>query len=185
MRSPIPTQTRRVRGERTARVVQALLAATLAIGCTNGPCAPGACDSQRRIGFVVDHFECERCPPEAAAAPVSPPARRPKVFVVGYQTDHACLAHSTRTGIDEAVAYMKAHPETRATVHGHTDSTGSAARNRHLGHRRALVVSRYMTSRGIAPSRLSVQGHGPDDPLGDNATATGRALNRRVEIAIE
>ena len=40
----------------------------------------------------------------------------------------------------------------------------------------------YLSRQGVAATRLSIEGRGPNDPIGDNATADGRALNRRVEI---
>ena len=69
-------------------------------------------------------------------------------------------------------------------VYGFTDSTGSANYNLGLSQRRAQSVSSYLTSQGINPRRMYVTGFGQERPIATNATADGRAQNRRVEIQI-
>ena len=56
------------------------------------------------------------------------------------------------------------------------------AHNQTLSVNRAKSVTDYLARQGVAAGRLSVEGRGPNDPIGDNATAEGRAANRRVEI---
>ncbi|MFN3910406.1 OmpA family protein [Hyphomonas sp.] len=72
----------------------------------------------------------------------------------------------------------------RLRVEGHTDNTGSAALNENLSQRRAEAVRAALIQRGVAPSRIFAAGYGPAKPVGDNATETGRAQNRRIEIRI-
>jgi len=67
-------------------------------------------------------------------------------------------------------------------VAGHTDNTGSAATNRRLSLERATAVRRYLMLRGVPGDRLVAQGYGPSSPVAPNATAEGRARNRRVEL---
>ena len=67
-------------------------------------------------------------------------------------------------------------------VLGHTDSTGSAELNQALSERRASSVARYLESREVLPERIYTQGFGFSQPIADNDTPEGRALNRRVEI---
>ncbi len=69
-------------------------------------------------------------------------------------------------------------------VEGHTDNTGSAAINENLSRRRAEAVRAALIQRGVAPGRIIAAGYGPAQPVGDNATEEGRALNRRIEIRI-
>jgi outer membrane protein OmpA-like peptidoglycan-associated protein len=69
-------------------------------------------------------------------------------------------------------------------VEGHTDSTGGADKNRSLSERRAQSAVRWLVAHGIAAERLEARGFGPDRPVADNATAGGRAANRRVEFHI-
>ncbi|MDO9286869.1 MAG: OmpA family protein [Aquabacterium sp.] len=68
------------------------------------------------------------------------------------------------------------------TIVGHTDSTGSDALNDRLAVDRASAVRDYLSARGVASSRVSVQGRGAREPVATNATDAGRAANRRVEI---
>lgn len=70
-------------------------------------------------------------------------------------------------------------------VEGHTDSTGSAATNTALSQARAQAVSSYLVSRGLPNDQITSQGVGPSRPVADNATAEGRANNRRVEIVVQ
>ena len=74
--------------------------------------------------------------------------------------------------------------QTLVDVVGHTDSTGSRAYNMQLSQQRATAVSRALAQNGVDPRRMFVEGRGPDNPVASNATESGRALNRRVEIRI-
>jgi OmpA-OmpF porin, OOP family len=69
-------------------------------------------------------------------------------------------------------------------IQGHTDATGSAAINRKLSAARAESVKKYLGDKGVAKTRLSTKGFGPDVPIADNQTAAGRDANRRVEFKI-
>ena len=69
-------------------------------------------------------------------------------------------------------------------VQGHTDNVGSAAINRKLSEQRAAAVKQYLKNKGIAESRLRILALETAEPLGDNATPEGRAMNRRVELKI-
>jgi outer membrane protein OmpA-like peptidoglycan-associated protein len=70
------------------------------------------------------------------------------------------------------------------TVEGHTDSDGSDAYNLELSQDRARAVADFLSDQGLDPRRLSVEGYGEMRPIATNATAQGKALNRRVEIRI-
>jgi outer membrane protein OmpA-like peptidoglycan-associated protein len=73
-------------------------------------------------------------------------------------------------------------PAMRVRIVGHTDSTGGDAINEPLSVRRAASVRDYLADRGVAPSRTEVLGRGSREPVADNGTESGRAMNRRVEI---
>jgi outer membrane protein OmpA-like peptidoglycan-associated protein len=75
--------------------------------------------------------------------------------------------------------------ETNLQVAGHTDSSGAAAYNQSLSVSRATSVSDYLESRNIRSNRLFVVGYGESSPITSNASAVGRAENRRVELLIE
>jgi len=67
---------------------------------------------------------------------------------------------------------------------GYTDSIGSDAYNLGLSERRANAVKTYLVSKGVPADRIYTEGKGKADPIASNATAEGRAKNRRVEIEI-
>ena len=72
----------------------------------------------------------------------------------------------------------------RVRVVGHTDNTGNDAINDPLSRQRAESVRNYLESRGVASSRIDVVGRGSHEPVANNATESGRAQNRRVEIFV-
>ncbi|TYT74098.1 OmpA family protein [Desulfobotulus mexicanus] len=84
--------------------------------------------------------------------------------------------------LDEVVTVLRRNPDLKIEVSGYTDSRGADAYNRRLSRERASAVRDYFVSKGIDIGRLQVVGHGPDNPIADNDTPEGRAMNRRVEL---
>jgi outer membrane protein OmpA-like peptidoglycan-associated protein len=84
-----------------------------------------------------------------------------------------------------ATALIREDPLSKMVVEGHTDSQGGAAYNQELSQRRAQSVRDYLVTRGIASDRIAAQGFGPSRSVADNASAEGRANNRRVEIVVQ
>jgi OOP family OmpA-OmpF porin len=70
-------------------------------------------------------------------------------------------------------------------VVGHTDSIGTEAYNQTLSERRAQAVVDFMIQEGVNPSLISANGMGETNPIASNATAAGRAENRRVEVTVD
>ena len=85
---------------------------------------------------------------------------------------------------DVANVLAKESPDSKIVVEGHTDSQGGASFNQELSQRRAESVRAYLVSHGVASDRVTAQGFGPGRPIADNASAEGRANNRRVEIVV-
>jgi outer membrane protein OmpA-like peptidoglycan-associated protein len=79
---------------------------------------------------------------------------------------------------------LERHPSSTVRVVGHTDNVGSAAYNSELSRERALAVARELIATGTGASRVTVSGRGANEPITSNASAAGRAQNRRVEIVI-
>lgn len=75
-------------------------------------------------------------------------------------------------------------PDTDITIVGFTDNTGSQSLNDKLSLERAQSVENYLAARGISTLRMKAIGQGWNNPIASNATAAGRAQNRRVEIYI-
>jgi outer membrane protein OmpA-like peptidoglycan-associated protein len=71
------------------------------------------------------------------------------------------------------------------TIAGYTDSTGSAELNNRLSAARARSVQSYLATAGLRASKWDVEGYGSASPVASNATAIGRAKNRRVEIQVD
>jgi outer membrane protein OmpA-like peptidoglycan-associated protein len=80
--------------------------------------------------------------------------------------------------------FLAKQPEARIRIAGHTDSQGAESYNQDLSARRANSVGAYLTSTGVDAGRINTVGLGESVPLSSNATAAGRAINRRVEITI-
>jgi outer membrane protein OmpA-like peptidoglycan-associated protein len=89
--------------------------------------------------------------------------------------------YSALDGVD---MILKEYDKTMIEIAGHTDSTGSAALNQSLSERRAQSVASYLTSKGLASSRILTVGAASSHPIASNDTAEGRQQNRRVELTI-
>ena len=109
------------------------------------------------------------------------------VFVlrgVNFETGRAALTVNARSLLDGVAVALKARPDIKVAVQGHTDSRGSEAYNLRLSEQRAMSVRSYLISQGIEDSRLSSTGLGETTPVADNETEDGRELNRRVELKV-
>ncbi|MBL3571407.1 hypothetical protein BV509_14170 [Rhodovulum sulfidophilum] len=103
---------------------------------------------------------------------------------VTFPTGSATVASSFLPALREVARSLNAHPNSTVRVVGHTDTVGSAAYNQQLSQDRALAVARILIRDGVSSSRISYSGRGYNEPITTNATAAGRAQNRRVEIVI-
>lgn len=87
--------------------------------------------------------------------------------------------------LDELAQFLKEHPNATAVVQGHTDSSGPEEYNLDLSAKRASQVKDYLVNKyNIDADRVVALWHGAENPIADNATAEGRKMNRRVEIAV-
>ncbi len=109
-----------------------------------------------------------------------------KVVLRGIQfdVDKSIIKPEFQPILDEAVSSLKSKPDVKIVINGYTDNTGTAAHNMGLSERRAKAVLDYFTTKGISASRMQAVGHGMNDPIADNNTKDGRALNRRVELKV-
>ena len=101
---------------------------------------------------------------------------------INFDTDKASLRPDAAPVIGEIVKLLQADPSLALSIDGHTDSTGTAERNRELSRLRAEAVRNALVALGTDGARLSAQGFGPDKPLAGNDDEAGRAKNRRVEL---
>ncbi|MBS1510463.1 MAG: OmpA family protein [Bacteroidetes bacterium] len=110
-----------------------------------------------------------------------------KSFVLedcNFETGKATLEESSYAVLDELVAYLNRKEDEKIEIGGHTDNVGAAAMNLTLSQDRANTVKAYLITKGIDPSRITAKGYGMSKPVASNATAEGRAQNRRTEVTI-
>jgi outer membrane protein OmpA-like peptidoglycan-associated protein len=86
--------------------------------------------------------------------------------------------------LNSVAVVLKEYDKTTVDVIGHTDSVGGEAYNQRLSEARARSVAEYLASQGTLPARLLIAGMGESQPVSSNATADGRARNRRVNLQI-
>lgn len=101
-----------------------------------------------------------------------------------FATGKSALLPTAKTRLDEAAKALQEDGRPM-TIVGHTDSVGSDDANDKLSMARAESVRTYLVGRGLAAERVKAEGAGKARPIADNATAEGRANNRRVEIILE
>ena len=89
-----------------------------------------------------------------------------------------------RPVLDRFATTLNQNPVTNITIIGHTDNTGSDAVNNPLSVNRAAATRDYLVARGVASNRIAIDGRGSREPIADNTTTAGRAMNRRVEIFV-
>ena len=134
--------------------------------------------------------------PEAATAAAPPTTVAPEATPTPAPTPDPACAAALDTAVMFATNSAELTAEGRALldrlapcwrggrfeVGGHADSSGRAAVNEPLSEARARAVVEHLVSRGIPASALTARGYGSSKPVADNATAEGRAKNRRVEF---
>ena len=104
---------------------------------------------------------------------------------VHFDYDKAVIKPDSFDLLDEVVGVLKKNPQLKhVRVEGHTDNKGTAPYNLDLSRRRAAAVAEYLVQHSIDRKRLVSAGYGFERPIADNATALGRAKNRRVEFRL-
>jgi len=103
---------------------------------------------------------------------------------ITFATDSADIASSFYSPLNNLASSFRQYNQNSIEIVGHTDSTGNHAYNMGLSQRRAQSVANYLMAQGVDASRLSTRGAGPDQPIASNASADGRAQNRRVEVTL-
>jgi len=109
-------------------------------------------------------------------------AKTVRIKGTNFSNGDARLKKSASLQLDGVVEFANAYPNVTLEVYGHTSSVGTEKLNLNLSVRRAESVKAYLVKHGVAPDRIITKGIGSAEPIGDNNTKTGQALNRRVEI---
>lgn len=157
----------------------------------------GVCDADDRCQMTPSNLtvDANGCPAPAVArvqpVPVPAPAPEPvdRVTLSAhalFDDDQSTLLPASAPEIERLAAQLKARPGATVLIEGHTDNRGAAVHNQRLSLARANAVRDELVERyGIAPSRIRAVGLGAQQPVAGNATADGRALNRRVDARIQ
>jgi outer membrane protein OmpA-like peptidoglycan-associated protein len=103
---------------------------------------------------------------------------------ITFASDQSDIKPNFYEVLNSVALVLKEFNQTRVDVNGHTDSDGSNEYNDDLSRRRADAVAQYLISQQLDGRRFSVQGFGESQPITSNASASGKAQNRRVEIQI-
>jgi outer membrane protein OmpA-like peptidoglycan-associated protein len=143
-------------------------------GCPRDGDADGVPDPSDRCpttpaGVTVDATGCE--PPRAIV-----------LEGVNFLSGSAKLTLDSQGPLNRVVTALNERRDLRVVIEGHTDNVGNRDANVRLSKARADAVRAYLVSKGIAASRLSTIGYGPDQPVASNDTPEGRAQNRRVQL---
>jgi OmpA-OmpF porin, OOP family len=139
----------------------------------------------------------DKCPeqlgtPEADGCPIDNPPlvviESDRIRIKGnilFETGAANIQKQSLKLLDEVAIVLARNPELGPVlIEGHTDNVGSDTLNLNLSQKRAQSVVDYLISRGIEPKRLRAKGFGESKPIATNATALGRAKNRRVDFRL-
>jgi len=101
-----------------------------------------------------------------------------------FATNSSTVSEASKSALRNFAASLNQNPDTNIKVIGHTDNTGSVDYNQILSEKRAKSVFTYLLMQDVLASRMTYEGKGVHEPIADNSTASGRSLNRRVEILI-
>ena len=107
---------------------------------------------------------------------------RVRLYGINFDSDSDRIKDESKPTLDKIVAMLRAKPDWKLTIEGHTDSTSTPQHNQELSERRAASVKAYLQAAGIDSLRLQTRGLGDTKPLVSNETELGRAQNRRVEL---
>jgi outer membrane protein OmpA-like peptidoglycan-associated protein len=101
-----------------------------------------------------------------------------------FETGAATLRPESRDQLAAVAAILAAYPGVKLKLGGYTDNVGDPASNMRLSEQRAQNVRAALAGLGVAADRLTAEGYGEQFPVGDNATAEGRARNRRISMRV-
>jgi OOP family OmpA-OmpF porin len=106
------------------------------------------------------------------------------IYGIHFDTDSSKLRPDSLPALNAVLGLINYKPGSHWLIEGHTDNQGTADHNQKLSEQRANSVVAWLKAHGVSADRLVPQGFGASRPVADNSTANGRALNRRVEVAL-
>jgi len=108
----------------------------------------------------------------------------PQHFILYFRFDSEELTDESRRLVQDVLVAVKLRPDPEVVAIGHTDTTGTQAKNVELGLRRAIAVRTILIEAGLAPEAVAVQSHGEGALLVHTADNVFEPRNRRVEITV-
>jgi len=143
---------------------------------------PAAADKLAKdIFYTTEVREAMKEVVAVEAAAVIPEAI--ELDTINFGFDKYELSPQAKMNLDENLQRLGSQPNVSIAIKGYTDSTGPEDYNQQLSERRAQAVYDYFASKGVSAERMKILGYGKSQPVADNSTAQGRALNRRAEIS--
>lgn len=124
-------------------------------------------------------------PVVAEPSPVPAPLVLSLAADANFDFDKSELKPAGRASLDQLVQDMQQVQVNSIDIVGHTDSVGTESYNQGLSERRARSAASYLAGKGVSPNIISTSGRGELQPIATNATAEGRAQNRRVDITVD
>ena len=156
-------------------------------GCSTDPIAVNRVRERKPAGVdkdgdgVPDYLDkCPLTPMDAAVDEKGCWATQDILF----DFDSYLLKSSYHSMLENVIAVLTKNPGLRIEIQGSTDNIGTSEYNQTLSEQRARAVKAYLVDKGIAPARLSAAGYGAARKAASNETATGRALNRRIDFMV-
>ena len=146
------------------------------------------------VNFTLEQKQTAPPPPP----PPPPPAavKKPRVILekakkkieiteaIHFETGRATILEDSYSLLNEIAQVLQSNPDISVRIEGYTDNVGSPSYNLRLSQQRAENVMKYLIRDGVSADRLTAKGFGMMNPIASNATASGRAKNRRVEFTI-
>lgn len=154
----------------------------------NNDQCPNEVGSFSNNGCPLDPKKVEKVIPKTPVVKIIPVTEQEQAQLNAYaktilfDSGKSRIKTSSYTVLNEIIAILSKHPNSRFMIEGHTDSSGSATFNQRLSESRALSVKNFLASHGVSGYRLTSSGYGESRPVASNATKEGRRQNRRVEI---
>ena len=139
-------------------------------------------------GYIAEVQSIEVAPKDVAVQNFEMNVLPKKMTLQGvfFDSGTATIKRESFAMLEEAATFLLENDAVKVVIEGHTDSTGSLTTNMALSQRRADAVMKFLVvNYGVKPVRLSARGLGPQEPIAENETPEGRAMNRRIEFRLE